>query len=284
MTTSIKKKTPQVFASLFLTLFVSNTAAAGPVANPDHVNTSRGEAQTVGVLWNDHGQRLWISDVNQYSEQGGRIYALPDGQKVHYTPKAGFSGTDAFWYAITDAHGRTNSSKVTVSVSGGGHYGAPAKQHKSKHRRAKHRKNYNVQWSQPGFSLNFSKSNGVSAHFGQPSHPKPTHHQPQATTRNWNTRHQGGGPVGHADTYSTHVSSGQSKLYVLTNDQGQGLSVQSTNPWTKNGGQAWVVNDHTGSYIMYTPKPGYRGPDELWYVLRDAHGQTNSSSAHITMW
>ena len=273
--TSIKKKTPLILASLFLTLLVFNTANAGPVANPDHVNTSAGVAQTVGVLWNDHGQRLWISDVNYYSEQGGRIYALPGGQKVHYTPKSGFSGTDAFWYAITDAHGRTNSTKVTVSVSGGRHHRrAPVK-----HYRAKHRKNYSVQWSQPGFSLNFSKANGVSAHFGQPAQ----HHR-QASTGHWNNHQQGNGPVGHPDTYSTHVSSGQSKLYVLTNDQGQGLSVVSTNPWTKNGGQAWVVNDHTGSYIMYTPKPGYKGYDELWYVLRDAHGQTNSTSAHITMW
>ena len=284
MNTKILQKSPQILASLFLTLFVSTEAAAGPVANPDHVNTSAGVAQTVGVLWNDKGRRLWISDVNHYSEQGGRVYALPGGQKVHYTPKAGFSGTDAFWYVITDAHGRTNSSKVTVSVNGRGHHQA-----KRKHHRAKQHNNYSVQWSQPGLSLSFSKPGGISAHFGQPSHHQPNHYQPkqhaQPASGGWGQSYQGGGaPVGHPDTYSTHVSSGQSKLYVLSNDQGKGLSVLSTNPWTKNGGQAWVVNDHTGSYIMYTPKPGYRGPDELWYVLRDANGQTNSTYAHITMW
>lgn len=269
MNTKILKKSPQILASLFLTLLVSTEAAAGPVALPDHANTTPGVSQTIGVLWNDKGPGLWISDVNDYSQQGGLVYALPGGQKIHYTPKAGFSGTDTFWYVITDAHGRTNSSKVTVNVNG--HHRARAKHRGKHHHKPRHRKSYNLQWSQPGLSLSFSKPGGLSAHFEQPS-------------RRYAQPSSGSGPVGYPDTFSTHVSSGQSKLYVLGNDQGHGLSVLSTNPWTKHGGQAWVVNDHSGSYIMYTPKPGYRGSDEVWYVLRDTNGRTNSTYAKISIW
>jgi len=262
MKTKILAQSPQILATLFLTFAASTEAIASPIAHADHLNTSVGVAKTVGVLWNDRGNGLHVSKVNNYSVNGGQAYVVA-GRKIHYTPKPGFRGTDSFWYEIKDAHGRTNSAKVTVNVSGGGHHRAKARHHKP---------HYNVQWSQPGFSLSYSKPGGVQAQFGAPSN-----HYAQPNSG-------GSGPVAHPDAYNTHVSSGQSPLYVLSNDQGSGLSVLKTNPWTSNGGQAWVVNNHTGSFIMYTPKPGFRGVDELWYVLRDAHGRTNSSKATISIW
>ena len=273
----ILQKAPQIAATLFLTLLVSAEATAAPVAYPDRLHTTVGVPKTVGVLWNDRGRGLYISKVNHYSKHGGRLYTIAGGKKVHYTPKAGFRGTDTFWYEITDAHGRTNSSKVTVNVRGHQRARAQPKQHYYQPR--KRQTNYSIGWSEPGFSISYSKPGGIQAEFDAPSH----HYvQPRTNGRgHW----QGGGsaPVGHADVFTTYAASGQVPLHVLSNDQGHGLKVQTTNAWTKNGGQAWVVNNHTGSYVMYTPKPGFYGTDTLWYVLRDANGRTNSTRVNINV-
>ena len=278
MNTQILKKSPQILATLFLTLFVSTEAAAAPVAQPDHLNTTVGAPKTVGVLWNDRGRGIYVSKVNHFSARGGRVYVV-GGRKVHYTPKAGFRGTDTFWYEIKDAHGRTNSSKVTVNVRGG-HQRAQHHYKQPHHYRPKHHKpNYNVQWSQPGFSISYSKPGGIQAQFGAPQH-----HYVQPRSGGHNNWNRGGSaPVGRPDAFSTYASSGQVPLYVLSNDRGYGLKVHQTNRWTKNGGQAWVVNNHSGSYIMYKPKPGFVGVDTVWYVLRDANGRTNSTRADITV-
>ena len=284
MNTKLLKKSPQILAALFLTLFVSTEATAAPVAYPDRLNTTVGVPKTVGVLWNDRGRGLYVSKVNHYSARGGRIYTLAGGRKVHYTPKAGFRGTDTFWYEITDRHGRTNSAKVTVNVRGhhrarANHHYNPAP-HRPVHRPAP-RPSYNVQWAQPGFSISYSKPGGVQAQFGVPSH----HYvQPNSGGRHHWGQRGGSAPVGHPDAFTTYASSGPVPLWVLANDQGHGLKVLKTNKWSKNGGQAWVVNNHTGSYIMYTPKPGFVGVDTVWYVLRDANGRTNSTRADITVW
>lgn len=269
MKNKILSKTPHALATVLFSLLAS-TQANALTAQPDRLNTSAGQAKTVDVLWNDTGSHFWVSNVNNYSARGGRAYVV-GGRKIHYTPKPGFTGTDEFWYEIADSHGKTNSSKVTVYVSGGGH--------KQVHHKRPHTKpNYSIEWSKPGFSVSYSKPGGLEAQFNQAQghHVKP---------RSNGHKHRGGGanPVGRADAFTTYSGSGQVALYVLANDQGSGLSVSQTNPWTARGGQAWVVNDYNGSYIAYTPKPGFRGLDELWYVLRDQHGRTNSTKVSISV-
>jgi len=112
--------------------------------------------------------------------------------------------------------------------------------------------------------------------------PQQHYVQPQA---NWGTNWgQGGALVGRPDAYSAQANSGQMPLWVLANDQGRGLKVLKTNQWTQQGGTAWVMNDHTGSYVMYKPKPGFVGVDTLWYVLRDANGRTSSTKATVTVY
>ena len=75
---------------------------------------------TLNVLDNDTGNGKGLVEVNPFSQQGGAV-SISNNQII-YTPKAGFSGTDIFWYVMEDDQGRTNSAKVTVSVtsSGGG--------------------------------------------------------------------------------------------------------------------------------------------------------------------
>jgi len=263
MKNNILSKPKLLAATLLLPLFAS-TQANALTAKPDRLNTTMGQAKTVEVLWNDTGGHFWVSTVNSHSAKGGRAYVV-GGRKVHYTPKPGFKGTDEFWYQITDSHGRTNSSKVTVYVSGGGH--KRVHQKPVKHKKTRQKPSYSIEWSKPGFNLSYSKPGGWEATISQPKRHKPA----------------GKAPVGHSDAYVTYSGSGQIALDVLTNDRGAGLTVQNTNPWTSNGGQAWVVNDYSGSYIAYTPKAGFRGVDELWYVLRDQHGRTNSTKVSISV-
>ena len=277
MKNKLGRKSPQLAATLALTLLAS-TQANALTAQPDKLNTSVGQAKTVEVLWNDRGHNFWVSNVNNYTARGGRTYVV-GGQKIHYTPKPGFRGTDEFWYEIMDSQGRKNSSKVTVHVSGGGHkqHHKPA-QHRPVQQKKHHKPSYSVEWSKPGFNLSYSKPGGWQAQISQ---PKKHHNRGHSGGK----KHWGGGsaPVGRTDAYTTYSGSGRIALHVLANDKGAGLSVQSTNPWTAHGGQAWVVNDHSGSHIAYTPKPGFRGVDELWYVLRDQHGRTNSTKVNISV-
>ena len=256
---------PSLLAATLLLPLLASTQANALTAQPDRLNTTVGQAATVEVLWNDTGRNFWVSTVNSHSAKGGRAYVVA-GKKIHYTPRPGFTGTDEFWYQITDARGRTNSSKVTVHVSGGGH---KRRQHQPvKHKKTHQKPSYSIEWSKPGFNLSYSKPGGWQATVSQPQHRRAA---------------VGKGPIGHSDAYVTYSGSGQIALDVLTNDKGVGLSIQTTNPWTANGGQAWVVNDHGGSYIAYTPKAGFHGVDELWYVLRDQHGRTNSTKVHISV-
>lgn len=86
-----------------------------PTANADVVSTSKNTPIDIAVLENDIGFELAIIEVNTSTVKLGR--AAIQGDKISYTPPQDFVGEDSFWYAFTDSRGRTNSSKVTVTVT-----------------------------------------------------------------------------------------------------------------------------------------------------------------------
>jgi len=67
------------------------------------------------VLDNDIGDRLSLTEVNDWTVKAGR--ASIQGDSVVYTPKTGFVGQDSFWYNFVDARGRKNSTQVKVNVT-----------------------------------------------------------------------------------------------------------------------------------------------------------------------
>ena len=69
----------------------------------------------IDVLRNDTGAGLRISSVNAYSAKGARV-TIENGQ-LRYVPRSGYSGSDTFWYVISDNQNRTNAVVVTVNVS-----------------------------------------------------------------------------------------------------------------------------------------------------------------------
>ena len=109
-----------------------------PDPQEDKVETPRDTAIRINVLKNDLFSDGFISrdgrqnnygvitQYNEWSEKGGQIekvkvfdnpYDPVLEYQLRYTPAAGFSGVDTFWYAVKNTSGGTeHSTKVTINV------------------------------------------------------------------------------------------------------------------------------------------------------------------------
>lgn len=95
----------------------------GPAQNrmPDAVDddalTSAGASVSIAALGNDSDpddDTIFISSVTDPAHGA----ASHNGSSITYTPEAGFSGTDSFFYSISDGFGGSDIAKVTVTVNG----------------------------------------------------------------------------------------------------------------------------------------------------------------------
>ncbi len=96
-----------------------DTSNKAPNTVADSATTAQGAAVTINVLANDtdvNGDTLTVSGVT--TPQFGT--ATTNGQSVTYTPNAGFAGEDSFSYFVSDGHGNTAASSVSVTVNGPG--------------------------------------------------------------------------------------------------------------------------------------------------------------------
>ena len=64
-----------------------------------------------------NSQRLNLVSVEP-SANGGTV-AIDASQRVRYTPRTGFTGTDSFVYVVRDELGRTSRGTATVEVAEG---------------------------------------------------------------------------------------------------------------------------------------------------------------------
>ncbi|WIB27037.1 Ig-like domain-containing protein [Curtobacterium sp. MCSS17_015] len=91
------------------------TITVRPSATADTATTPANRPVTVDVQANDHGKGLTTAVVTQPAH--GTVAVGTDGT-VQYSPAAGYSGTDSFTYAVTDAAGRTTDPvAVTITVT-----------------------------------------------------------------------------------------------------------------------------------------------------------------------
>ncbi|MEH6457828.1 MAG: Ig-like domain-containing protein, partial [Cocleimonas sp.] len=81
-------------------------------ANADDVLIDAGETVTINVLSNDTGNGLKIIAVDNPTNGTATIV----NNKIVYTPDAGFTGMDMFYYDIVDANGYNDSSSIIVDV------------------------------------------------------------------------------------------------------------------------------------------------------------------------
>jgi|GEM_PF-1566898 len=99
---------------------ITVTENAYPVGNPDTVYSSLNTRLNIDVLANDTGSGLELTSTNPWSLRGGTVSI--GSNKIVYTPKTDFTGEDKIWYVFEDSLGRTNSSVVTINVSGEAEY------------------------------------------------------------------------------------------------------------------------------------------------------------------
>ena len=100
-----------------------------PTCAADAATTAPGTAVEVPVLTNDtdvdfEGQpspltvvNAGIPDLEGVTDNDGAVAPTADAARVRYTPPAGFTGTDTFFYSTQDAVGKGCSAEVTVTVS-----------------------------------------------------------------------------------------------------------------------------------------------------------------------
>jgi hypothetical protein len=85
-------------------------------------------------------------------------------------------------------------------------------------------------------------------------------------------------PVGVLDVVT--VDAGETiTIDVLANDIGGGLVLTEPNAFSLKGGNVLL----TDGKLVYTPKDGFAGEDNIWYVFADALGRTNSGQVDITV-
>ena len=100
-------------ASANVTVDVNGVKDGGSTnAEPDDVMTYEGQPVTINVLANDAGTGLKIIAVDNPTNGTSKIV----GDKIVYTPDAGFIGVDSFWYDIVDANGYNDAALIVVDV------------------------------------------------------------------------------------------------------------------------------------------------------------------------
>ena len=109
-------KGAQAAGSVTVTVNGASGPNQPPTAANDNVGTMPGTALTINVLGNDsdpNGDALLIT-IDSQPVHGT---ALVQNGQIHYTPAAGYKGTDSFTYIVSDGKGGTATATVTVTIS-----------------------------------------------------------------------------------------------------------------------------------------------------------------------
>lgn len=105
-------------ATVTVTVNPGSTSPNAPVAGDETATTTTGTPVTVAVLANDSdadGDTLSISGYDRSTGKGGTV--TQDGDKLVYTPAAGFTGEDSFTYTVSDGKGGSDTATVYVLVT-----------------------------------------------------------------------------------------------------------------------------------------------------------------------
>jgi len=86
-----------------------------PLIKNDTVTTKEGVAITIDVLANDSDADRDVLIIGMV-DSGSFGTTQKVGNKIIYTPIAGITGTDTFYYGVHDGHGHDGSGMVTIHV------------------------------------------------------------------------------------------------------------------------------------------------------------------------
>ena len=263
-----------------VTLSVTPTAANDTAATP--ADTA---LHGTSVLANDIGIGLTVTSATNPTH--GTVVVNSDGTYV-YTPNGGFSGDDSFTYTITDAAGHVSTATASIAVNPTaiGDVGA-------------------TQANTPLLGASVL-SNDVGTGLWVAANTAPIHgtvvmavdgsytYTPNTGYSGWDsftyTVIDAAGRLSTAvvdlqvspgaadDTNTTPANTTLNGSSLLGNDTGTGLTV------TGNTGPSHgtVTVNLDGTYI-YTPNPGYSGPDSFRYTVTDSAGLVSSAGVDITV-
>ena len=286
---------------------ISSTAelVIGPFPNaaPDAGNSVLSAAVTLDVLANDTGNGKALVESNAYSQNGGTTRIT--GGKIVYTPKAGFSGTDVFWYVMEDDQGRTNFAKVTMTVTSSGVTNEyPTATADNVSTTGSGSITIDALANDTGNGLTLNAPNAWSLNGGNVAlASNKITYKPKAgfngVDKIWYTfkDSQGRGNSGEI-TINVSGNNGSSNVYptatqdnvtittatsitidALANDTGNGLILNAPNVWSWKGGTVSLVNNK----LVYRSKSGFTGNDKIWYTFKDSIGRVNSGLVNITV-
>jgi hypothetical protein len=98
-----------------VTVAVAPKPNTAPVATADSASTTSPNAVTVNLLTNDTDEDGDTLSVTANTAPANGSVTISGGSAT-YTPAAGFSGSDAFSYTVSDGKGGTSSGSVTLNV------------------------------------------------------------------------------------------------------------------------------------------------------------------------
>jgi hypothetical protein len=285
---------------------ISNTAQQdiAPVANPDNVNVTGSGAVTIDALNNDTGSALTLIAPNVWSLNGGNV--VLSNNKLSYKPKSGYNGQDKIWYSIKDSQGRSSFSVINITITGNNtavdvypFAGADAVTVSGSGSVS-----IDALANDTGSGLSLNAPNAWSLKGGNVvlANNKLTY-KPKAgyngIDKIWYTFKDNLGRANSGEITITVSGNGQSvDVYptasqdnvtarsgtnttfdVLANDTGNGLTLNTPNAWSLKGGSVSLVNNK----LVYRPKTGFTGSDNIWYVFSDSQGRSNSGQVNITV-
>ena len=275
-----------------------------PQGNPDTVNVTSAAAVTINPLSNDTGSGIVLVAPSAWSLRGGTVSL--ENNRLRYKPKAGFNGEDKIWYTIQDSRSRSSWSEITITISSNGAANdvPPTSSADNVTTTTGTTVTIDVLANDTGTGLTLSAPNPWSLRGGTVAlvNNKLVYKSKAGFTGNdniWYTFSDSRGrtnsgqvnitvnsgnttapfPIANADTYTVPRGSTRT-LNILANDTPNGLAIDTLYAYTAKGGRTTKLNSQE---VSYTPKVGFTGVDDFWYVLIDAQGRKNSAKVTINV-
>jgi hypothetical protein len=259
-----------------------------PIAVADTASTSPGTAVLVNVLANDSdpdaGDVLSLTSVTAPAHGTATVST---NDLVLYTPASGFTGQDQFTYRISDGHGGIASATVTVSVLDNipPIVNCPGDITTAATSPAGAVVNYVASAVDAGGLRDFTcvPPTGSTFPIGQTTvtctavdlATNTASCSFKVTVTSGNEA-----PIARNDTAVTQVNTPVT-INVLANDSdpdGDPLTLTTTSSAAHG-----VLSLVPAGLVLYTPNPGYIGPDSFTYQISDGHGGSATATVTVTV-
>jgi len=267
-----------------------------PNAVDDNAVTPAGTSANLPVLANDSdpdGDSIFITSVTDPANGT----ASHNGSSVTYTPNAGFTGNDAFYYSISDGFGGSDLAMVTVKVNGApqaaGDNASTMEDQATTVSVLANDTDPNgdaltvVSAGAPSHGSASINADGTisyvpNANFNGTDHFAYTVRDPHGATSTATVAVSiapvNDSPVANNDS-ATCPKNGERTINVLGNDtdvDGDALSIESVGRPAK--GSISLRSDGT---IRYRAKKGFTGTDTFVYTITDGNGAAGSATVTI---